>query len=112
MRKGTLLISLAAALCAALVQGQTRPPTPKAPTTTATSATQRAFVDQYRVPCPNDSLKTAKLSLEKLDLTTAGDHAELWEKVIRKLRAGVMPPAGIRRAAPRGVEGVRGVDHS
>src|SRR4030095_5108226 len=90
--------------CGLVVQSQTR--------SSATAASQRAVLDQYCVTCHNDKLKTANLSLEKLDLTTAGDHAELWEKVIRKLRAGVMPPAGIRRAAPRGVEGVRGVDHS
>src|SRR6188508_2524673 len=90
MRKGTLLIGLATVLCAVLVHAQNRPQTP-------TAATQRALLDQYCVTCHNDRLKTANLSLEKLDLTTAGDHSELWEKVIRKLRAGVMPPPGMRR---------------
>ena len=32
-----------------------------------------------------------------MDLATVGDHAELWEKVVRKLRAGMMPPPGVRR---------------
>jgi cytochrome c5 len=61
-------------------------------------------LDQYCVTCHNDRLKTSNLSLEKLDLPTAGDHAELWEKVIRKLRAGVMPPPGVsgRRSRIRG----------
>src|SRR5438874_2125430 len=60
-------------------------------------AAYRTTLDQYCVPCHNDRTKTANLSLEKLDLATAGDHPELWEKVVRKLRAGVMPPPDIRR---------------
>jgi len=68
-----------------------------APAPTNTASAQREILDQYCVTCHNDRAKTANLSLEKLDLTTAGDHPELWEKVIRKLRAGVMPPPGIRR---------------
>jgi mono/diheme cytochrome c family protein len=100
MRKGTLLIGLATVLCAVLVHAQNRPQTP-------TAATQRALLDQYCVTCHNDRLKTANLSLEKLDLTTAGDHSELWEKVIRKLRAGVMPPPGMRRPPTAEYEGLR-----
>jgi cytochrome c5 len=63
----------------------------------ASAATQRALLDQYCVTCHNDKLKTASLSLEGLDLATVGDHGDLWEKVVRKLRAGVMPPPGVRR---------------
>jgi mono/diheme cytochrome c family protein len=66
-------------------------------TATSGAATQRAVLDQYCVTCHNDRLKTSNLSLEKLDLATTGDHAELWEKVVRKLRAGVMPPPGVKR---------------
>src|SRR5262245_52256286 len=69
------------------------------PTTTprATAAAERALLDQYCVTCHNNRAKTANLSLEGLDLSTVGDHPELWEKVVRKLRAGVMPPPDIRR---------------
>jgi hypothetical protein len=49
------------------------------------------------VTCHNDRVKTANLSLQRLDLTKVADHAELWEKVIRKLRAGVMPPPDVPR---------------
>ena len=59
----------------------------------------RALLDQYCVTCHNDRLKTSNLSLEKLDLATAGDHPDIWERVVRKLRAGVMPPPDIRRPA-------------
>ena len=57
----------------------------------------RALLDQYCVTCHNDRLKTANLSLQGLDLSKVADHAELWEKVVRKLRAGVMPPPDVPR---------------
>jgi hypothetical protein len=64
-------------------------------------------LDQYCVTCHNDRLKTAQLSLEHSDLSTAGDHPELWEKVVRKLRAGVMPPPDVRRPPLADYEGLR-----
>src|SRR5262249_31757015 len=82
-------------------------PTAVAKTSVASAATQRALLDKYCVTCHNDKAKRANLSLEKLDLTTAGDHAELWEKVVRKLRAGVMPPPGVRRPPLAEYEGLR-----
>ena len=56
---------------------------------------------------PQRPLKTANLSLQGLDLATVGDHAELWEKVIRKLRAGVMPPPDLPRPSLAEYEGLR-----
>src|SRR5262245_51276193 len=67
------------------------------PADPAAAATHRGVLDQYCVTCHNDRAQTANFSLEKLDLATAGDHPEVWEKVIRKLRAGVMPPPDVRR---------------
>lgn len=58
---------------------------------------QRAVLDRYCVTCHNQKLKTAGLLLDNLDLAHVGDHAEQWEKVVRKLRAGMMPPAGLPR---------------
>jgi hypothetical protein len=55
-------------------------------------ATQRALLDKYCVVCHNAKLKTANLLLDELDLTHLGQHAEIGEKVVRKLRAGMMPP--------------------
>ena len=71
------------------------------------AATHRAVLDQYCVPCHNDRAHTANLSLEKLDLASAGDHPELWEKVVRKLRAGVMPPPDVRRPPLADYEALR-----
>jgi len=67
----------------------------------------RATLDQYCVTCHNDRLKTAGLSLEHLDLSAAGDHPEIWERVVRKLRAGVMPPPDIRRPPLADYDGLR-----
>src|SRR6266540_1953034 len=44
----------------------------------------RALLDRYCVTCHSDRLKTANLSLQGLDLTKVADHADLWEKVVRK----------------------------
>jgi hypothetical protein len=68
---------------------------------------QRALLDRYCVTCHNDRVKTANLSLQGLDLTKAGERADLWEKVIRKLRAGVMPPPDVPRPALAEYEGLR-----
>ena len=67
----------------------------------------RALLDQYCVTCHNDRVKTANLSLQGLDLATVGEHAELWEKVVRKLRAGVMPPPDVPRPSLAEYEGLR-----
>ena len=71
------------------------------------SEKQRALLDRYCVTCHNDRVKTANLSLQGLDLARAGEHAELWEKVIRKLRAGVMPPPNLPRPSLTEYEGLR-----
>ncbi|HYR43907.1 MAG TPA: DUF1592 domain-containing protein [Terriglobia bacterium] len=53
---------------------------------------ERTFAATYCVSCHNDRLKTGGLSLEKMNLENLPAGAETWEKVIRKLRAGAMPP--------------------
>jgi cytochrome c551/c552 len=58
---------------------------------------QQAVLDRYCVTCHNQKLKTGGLELDKLSLTRAGADAETWEKVVRKVRAGMMPPAGAPR---------------
>ena len=58
---------------------------------------ERALLDRYCVTCHNDALRTAGLALDTLDLARVGDHPGVWEQVVGKLRAGMMPPAGRRR---------------
>jgi hypothetical protein len=57
----------------------------------------RDVLDRYCVTCHNKRLRTAGLELETPDLSQIADHPDLWEKVVRKLRAGTMPPQGARR---------------
>ena len=54
----------------------------------------RALLDRYCITCHNERLNTAGLMLDRVDLTQVGVHAEVLEKVARKLRAGQMPPLG------------------
>ncbi len=65
-----------------------------APAPTPSSTPHRALLDRYCVTCHNDRLRTADLALDTLDLEHVGEAPEVWEKVVRKLRAGVMPPSG------------------
>jgi Protein of unknown function (DUF1592)/Protein of unknown function (DUF1588)/Protein of unknown function (DUF1587)/Protein of unknown function (DUF1585)/Protein of unknown function (DUF1595) len=60
-------------------------------------AEQRALLNQYCVVCHSDKLKTANLSLQSADINSVGSHPEIWEPVIRKMRAGMMPPPGMPR---------------
>jgi cytochrome c5 len=57
----------------------------------------RKVMDQYCVTCHNAKTKTANLLLDQLDLAHLGDHPEIGERVVRKLRAGLMPPTGMPR---------------
>ena len=61
------------------------------------AAADRAVIDQYCVTCHNQRLKTSGLALDAAELTDIPAHAEVWEKVIRKVEAGMMPPAGVPR---------------
>ncbi len=57
----------------------------------------RATLDKYCVTCHNQRLKIGGLALDAMDLGKVPARAETWEKVILKLRAGTMPPAGMPR---------------
>jgi Protein of unknown function (DUF1592)/Protein of unknown function (DUF1588)/Protein of unknown function (DUF1587)/Protein of unknown function (DUF1585)/Protein of unknown function (DUF1595)/Planctomycete cytochrome C len=58
---------------------------------------QNALVKQYCSGCHSEKGKAGGLSLANFDASQAPDHAEISEKMIRKLRAGMMPPPGARR---------------
>ena len=78
----------------------------------ADAAQSRALLDRYCVTCHNErlvhgegpapsplvaQLRAVGLTLDTLDVSNVGQHAETWETVVRKMRAGVMPPPGRRR---------------
>jgi hypothetical protein len=63
-----------------------------------TTATDPSMVmNKYCVTCHSDRAKTGGLTLEHADLTDIAKGAPTWEKVIRKVRAGMMPPPGMPR---------------
>ncbi|MEP7354247.1 MAG: DUF1592 domain-containing protein [Acidobacteriota bacterium] len=66
-----------------------------------TPAARQALVQKYCVGCHSDSLKTGGLTLQHADFANIPAGAEVWEKVIRKVRVGAMPPQGAPR--PDGV---------
>ena len=70
----------------------------------AAPAPSRALLDRYCVTCHNERLRTGDLLLDQVDLERVGAHAETLEKVVRKLRAGQMPPAGRPRPDQATVE--------
>ncbi|MEO5923131.1 MAG: DUF1592 domain-containing protein [Bryobacteraceae bacterium] len=72
----------------------------------ATPAARAALVGRYCVGCHSDRTKTGGLSLEKADLTAVPSGAETWEKAIRKLRTGSMPPQGAPRPEPAVLAGL------
>jgi mono/diheme cytochrome c family protein len=66
-----------------------------------------ALIRTSCVTCHNDRIKTAGLSLQTVDLANVPEHAQVWENVARKLRAGEMPPSTVRaRPDPHTVEGL------
>ena len=56
------------------------------------ASSHRRVIDRHCVTCHNQKLKTAGLLLDEADVANPGKGAEVWEKVVRKLRTGTMPP--------------------
>jgi mono/diheme cytochrome c family protein len=86
------------------------------------TAAYRALLDQYCVTCHSETLvagtgaassplvsqlRAVGLTLDTLDLDKIGDGAAHWEQVVRKLRAGLMPPAGRPRPDNATLDGFR-----
>jgi cytochrome c553 len=69
-----------------------RPVTSHLPAPAAPVAPLNATVQTYCVGCHNDRVKAGDLSLASFDVAQAATHAEVAEKVVRKLRTGMMPP--------------------
>jgi len=63
----------------------------------AANSPQRTLINQYCIACHNDRLKSGGMTLTALNLDDPHQSAEIGEKVIRKLRGGLMPPAGAKR---------------
>ncbi len=81
-RFGSTCFAIAGTVLPALVCAQTAPG-------------PAALLDKYCVTCHNDKLRTGGLSLQNANLNDVPRNAETWEKVIRKLHVGAMPPQGL-----------------
>lgn len=64
---------------------------------TPAGSPQRALVNQYCISCHNAKAKTGGLALDPAGIDNVGQSPETWEKVLRKVRARYMPPAGLPR---------------
>ena len=86
---------------------QAKPAPAHAPaSTTMLPAEQTALVKQYCAGCHSERGKAGGLSLAAFDATRLEEHGETTEKMIRKLRAGMMPPSGARRPEPAVLTGL------
>ena len=67
-------------------------PSPSAAGAVAPVSSHRLLLDRYCVTCHNERAKIADLMLDRLDVANPGAEAEVWEKVMRKVHTGTMPP--------------------
>ena len=109
------ILSLAAVWVTALavVSAQSGSPAPRlrsgqAPATVSAAAAQPAlppadpgFVKQYCLTCHNERAKAGGLVLDPAGIDHVGADPEIWEKVVRKIKTGMMPPSGAPVARPR-----------
>ena len=100
--RNRIALALAALLACGAVAGGDRAgrrsaaPSPSASTLPA-GHPDGAILSKYCFTCHNDKRKVGGLVLENKDLDHVGPDAETWEKVVRKLRMGAMPPPGMPR---------------
>ena len=93
--KSFVLLALPFALAVVYAQpqktgAQTKTPSPTPPGLAA----DQALIERSCVRCHNDRNKSGGLSFSDFDLAHPARNAELAEKVILKVRTGLMPPAG------------------
>ena len=97
MRVLVLLVCLSVGLAGATAGTLAADPEAQSPAATAV-AEYSSLVGQYcATTCHSNRLRAGGLSLEGQDLTKAAENGQLWERVIRKLRVGAMPPQGAPR---------------
>jgi hypothetical protein len=91
--KKTLLLLVLGAICASSIAFVASGQTPAArPAVRPAFAAQRELIEYYCIECHTSKVRSGNLSLEALDITRVKDNVKDWERVVRKLRAGMMPP--------------------
>ena len=106
MKRALWILSVSLCLCGSwILAGGSQQPQRTQPQAAASPLTQhKALVDQYCVGCHNQRSKTAGLMFDTMNLAEVAGHGEVWEKAIRKLRGGLMPPPGSRQPDRAAVE--------
>src|SRR5688572_23281296 len=98
VRRRAAMIAPLLALIAASFHATDTPHAAQAPASAGgDAAALRTTLDTYCVTCHNQRARTSGLALDEADLRAAANDPELWETVVRKVRTGVMPPAGVPR---------------
>jgi mono/diheme cytochrome c family protein len=69
----------------------------------AAASPERRFVTTYCATCHNARLKTAELALDTIDVSDPASNPAVWEKVLQKVRTGVMPPPQVRHPDPAAI---------
>ena len=89
-----LILAISSFVFAFADTAQMRGPARQRTAPAAQAGPPRAVLDNYCTTCHNQRTKAAGLALDTLDLAKVAENSEVWEKVVRKVRTGAMPPAG------------------
>jgi len=79
------------------LNAQVSNPKPAVHSTSSSAQDYRTLLNRYCVVCHNEKAQIGGLMLDKADLSKIPEQADIWEKVERKLRSGMMPPVGMPR---------------
>jgi Protein of unknown function (DUF1592)/Protein of unknown function (DUF1588)/Protein of unknown function (DUF1585)/Protein of unknown function (DUF1587)/Protein of unknown function (DUF1595) len=110
MKTRSALVGSLALLTVLAVSGQTQTPGSQSASTITNAADEKAFLDKTCGGCHSQRAKAAglepalRLTIDALDPAHVEKNPERWEAVVRKLRAGMMPPSGIPRPSPAVME--------
>ena len=104
-RQTRLVLAAALLLVAGITNVQTQTQ-PAAAMRAAARTGPQAVVDRYCLTCHNTRLKTGGLTLEGLAVAQAAQQPQVWEKVVRKVRTGMMPPANAPRPDRAALDGM------
>ena len=88
----TRILSVVGVALALGVGPSIRAQQPAAPDSTSSALAHRATVTRYCVTCHNDRTKAGGLALDKMDFDNIPAGAAVWEKSLKKMRVGMMPP--------------------
>ncbi len=94
MKRGLSVFLVACVGIIGVASGGLRAGGPEQAPAASSASPHRALLARYCVTCHNERLQTAGLDLDTTDLASVDTGTHVWEKVIRKLRAGAMPPPG------------------